>query len=97
MSIVKSVQLLLIRHAEPNNARSGNGLPVDPPLTEGGRRQAERLLRLPARAGPLDPCEQRAVVELPEGRDDTWVDYKHDYRAPLLDKAEGIKNVLTFG
>jgi len=40
---VKSVQLLLIRHAEPNNARSGNGLPVDPPLTEGGRRQAERL------------------------------------------------------
>ncbi|WP_241383481.1 histidine phosphatase family protein [Rhodococcus sp. CH91] len=36
------MQLLLIRHAEPNNARAETGV-ADPPLTETGRLQAARL------------------------------------------------------
>ncbi|UYP19095.1 histidine phosphatase family protein [Rhodococcus sp. Z13] len=36
------MQLLLIRHAEPTNARAETGV-ADPPLTETGRLQASRL------------------------------------------------------
>jgi len=62
------VQLLLIRHAEPDNARSESGLPVDPPLTDGGRRQADRLpdALAPYRITRLFSSPQRRAAQTAE-------------------------------
>ena len=37
------MDLLLVRHAEPERIDAGLGVPADPPLTERGREQAARL------------------------------------------------------
>jgi 2,3-bisphosphoglycerate-dependent phosphoglycerate mutase len=37
------VELLWVRHAEPERIAPGRGIPADPALTERGREQAERL------------------------------------------------------
>lgn len=39
------MELLLIRHALPQRIENQNGEPADPPLSDTGRRQAERLAR----------------------------------------------------
>lgn len=62
------MQLLLIRHAEPDNARSDTGLPVDPALTEEGRRQADRLpdALAPYRITRLFSSPQRRAAQTAE-------------------------------
>ncbi|MFM8973933.1 MAG: histidine phosphatase family protein [Actinomycetota bacterium] len=37
------MEILWIRHAEPERIESGSGVPADPALTAAGRAQAERL------------------------------------------------------
>jgi probable phosphoglycerate mutase len=39
------VELLLVRHGEPQRIEPGSGMPADPGLTAAGQRQAERLAR----------------------------------------------------
>jgi probable phosphoglycerate mutase len=39
------MELLLIRHALPERVETDDGRPADPPLSEAGRAQAERLAR----------------------------------------------------
>ncbi len=47
------MELLLVRHALPLRVERDDGLPADPPLSEEGRRQAERLARWLA-SEPID-------------------------------------------
>ena len=52
------VQILWVRHAEPERVAPGSGVPANPPLTALGRVQAKRLGRLArARAGRRDRVE----------------------------------------
>lgn len=37
------MDILWVRHAEPERVESGTGIPANPPLTERGRAQAQRL------------------------------------------------------
>ena len=37
------MELLWVRHGEPERIAPGSGIPADPPLTPRGREQAERL------------------------------------------------------
>ncbi|HUI49835.1 MAG TPA: histidine phosphatase family protein [Acidimicrobiia bacterium] len=49
------MELLWVRHGEPERVAPGSGVPADPPLTARGREQAERLAAWLA-------CEQIDVV-----------------------------------
>lgn len=86
------MQLLLIRHAEPNNARAETGA-ADPPLTDTGRRQAARL---PDALTPYnitrlfsspqlralqtaEPVAQHRQLEVEKVEDIAEYDYGHDH------------------
>jgi 2,3-bisphosphoglycerate-dependent phosphoglycerate mutase len=56
------VELLWVRHGEPERIETGTGVPADPALTERGRDQAERLASWLARE-PID-----AVLSSPQRR-----------------------------
>ncbi|APE11286.1 histidine phosphatase family protein [Rhodococcus sp. 2G] len=86
------MQLLLIRHAEPNNARAETG-GADPPLTEAGRLQASRL---PDSLSPYnitrlfsspqlralqtaEPVAERRGLDVEKMEDIAEYDYGHDH------------------
>jgi probable phosphoglycerate mutase len=56
------MELLWVRHGEPERVAPGTGVPADPPLTERGRDQAERLAAWLAHE-PVD-----AVLSSPQRR-----------------------------
>jgi broad specificity phosphatase PhoE len=56
------VQIIWVRHAEPERVEGGNGVPANPPLTARGREQAERVAAWLA----LEPVD--AVVSSPQLR-----------------------------
>jgi probable phosphoglycerate mutase len=56
------VQIIWVRHAEPERVESGSGVPANPPLTELGRVQANRLAAWLA----LEPVD--AIVSSPQLR-----------------------------
>ena len=56
------MQIIWVRHAEPERVEGGNGVPANPPLTARGRRQAERVAAWLA----LEPVD--AVVSSPQLR-----------------------------
>jgi len=62
------MELLLVRHAEPQRIAPGRGVPADPALTERGREQADRLAAWLA-LEPIDvvlSSPQRRAVETAE-------------------------------
>lgn len=87
------MQLLLIRHAEPNNAARSESGAADPPLTETGRLQASRL---PAALAPYritrlftspqlrarqtaDPVAEHRGLDVEVVEDLAEYDYGHDH------------------
>lgn len=59
------MELILVRHAEPERVAPGTGVPANPPLTESGRAQAARLADWLAHE-PIDvvlSSPQRRAVE----------------------------------
>jgi broad specificity phosphatase PhoE len=56
------VQIIWVRHAEPERVESGTGVPANPPLTVLGRTQAQRL------AAWLAPERVDAIVSSPQLR-----------------------------
>jgi probable phosphoglycerate mutase len=62
------MDLLWVRHGEPERVASGTGVPADPPLTARGREQAERLAAWLA-VEPIDvvlSSPQRRAIETAE-------------------------------
>jgi 2,3-bisphosphoglycerate-dependent phosphoglycerate mutase len=56
------MQIIWVRHAEPERVESGTGVPANPPLTARGNEQAERL------AAWLAPEHVDAIVSSPQLR-----------------------------
>jgi probable phosphoglycerate mutase len=77
------VQIIWVRHAEPERVESGTGVPANPPLTRHGREQAARLAAWLA----LEPVD--AVVSSPQQR-------ARETAAPIAD-AHGLDVEIVEG
>jgi probable phosphoglycerate mutase len=77
------MDLLLVRHAEPERIAPGTGEPANPSLTSHGREQSQRL------AGWLAPEHIDAVVSSPQQR-------ALETAAPIAD-AHGLKVAVVDG